>query len=149
VNELTDEGLAARLALGEAAALSILVQRHGRQIAGMLYRATGNQADTDDLFQEVWIRVARRVSSFDPARSFQAWLRTIAANLVIDWARRAALTRRIHHVDGGDGELARACDSDPDSERRLLEAEQREGLSKALAGLPDRLRHAVLLRYFD
>jgi len=49
---------------------------------------TSNAALAEDLFQETWIRVLERGHQYDGKFKFEAWLFTIARNLVIDWQRQ-------------------------------------------------------------
>ena len=52
--------------------------------------ANGDEAEAEDLHQEVWLAVARSAASFDPGRSrFVTWLFTIARNKVMDHFRRS------------------------------------------------------------
>ncbi len=53
--------------------------------------ANGDEAEAEDLHQEVWLAVARSAASFDPGRArFVTWLFTIARNKVMDHFRRSA-----------------------------------------------------------
>ena len=52
MDALTDEALAARLALGDPAPMAILVQRYRRRVFAIHHRATGNREDAEELFQE-------------------------------------------------------------------------------------------------
>jgi RNA polymerase sigma-70 factor (ECF subfamily) len=145
MDDLTDEALMMRVAVGESRPLEILIHRYRRRVYGVVFRAVGRTSEADDLFQETWIRVARRASTFDPARRFAPWVATIATNLALDASRRAA-----RYVD--DDAEARADEQGEGTagpEQALLAAHARQDITRALAALPDRMRQAVLLRYFD
>ena len=143
---LSDEALMARLALGETGVLSLLVSRNRRRVFAVLLRATGRRDDAEDLFQETWIRVARRAVTFDPARPFSPWIAGIATHLAIDWMRSSA-TRSARAAPWSSKEIEtvphRVPEPVPDEDARRAE------MASALASLPEQLREAVLLRYFD
>jgi len=77
----------ASVAQGDASALRELCGRYERPLFGFLHRAAGGR-DTDDLYQETWLRVVRAAPRFDPARRFSTWLFQIALNLARDLLRR-------------------------------------------------------------
>jgi len=145
---LSDEALTSRLALGQTDVLSLLIARHRRRIFAVLMRATGRRDDAEDLFQETWIRVARRAVTFDPTRSFSSWIAGITTHLAIDWMRSAKRSSRISAprsktIENIPAKEAAAPAALPDEDSQAAE------VAAALASLPDRLREVVLLRYFE
>ena len=147
MENLSDEALMARVALAhsETDAMAILVARYRTRVYGMLARAVGPSPEADDLFQETWVRVAGRAHAFDPSRSFAPWLRTIATNLAIDWIRRQA--KASLETVTPDIEHARSSRRSPEQEVAAAQLERE--VARALAALPDAMKQAVLLRYFD
>jgi RNA polymerase sigma factor (sigma-70 family) len=75
------------VATGDRSALQDLCERYQRPLYGFLHRAAQGR-DTDDLYQETWLRVVRGARQFDPARRFSTWLFQIALNLARDLHRR-------------------------------------------------------------
>lgn len=145
---LSDEALVMRLAVGDARCFATLIERHRRLVFAVLLRATGRHADAEDLFQDTWLRVARGASRFDPARPFTAWLRQICTRLAIDWIRARA-TRGFVMTAADDELVAQAADEAPSAPEALAGAATSAQAARALALLPERLREAVLLRYFE
>ena len=82
----------------------------------------GGAEDAEELAQETFLRVWRTLERFDTARSFRAWLYTIAARLSVSYLRRPALT-------GAEGDdLARLPGAEPAPDERLMEEERGENL---------------------
>ena len=142
--ELTDEAIVARLAVGDTRAFSSLVDRYRRRVYAVLVRATGRPEEADDLFQETWIRVARGARGFDPSRSFASWVGRIATNAAIDWMRAAG-----SHGASTTAETDDVPAASPSPSAALLAAAESQRIAGALAKLPERMREAVLLRYFE
>jgi len=72
-------------------ALVLLFERHHGPLFGFLYRLTGHTATSEDLVQDVFLRVLRYANSFRPGEAFRPWLYRIARNVLADhWARRKA-----------------------------------------------------------
>jgi RNA polymerase sigma-70 factor (ECF subfamily) len=132
----TDEDLVARLAAGNQDALQELLRRWDRPLHAFVARHTGG-ADVEDLRQETWMRVVRAADRFQSGKTFSTWLFAIAVNLCRDWRRRppdpALPPATVERVLG---------DGDPAPPEAELDAQQ------LLAGLPENLRSAVVLRYY-
>lgn len=77
-----DEELARLVADGDAAAFDEIYRRHSRFVYNLAIRKTGNKEDAEDLMQESFISVLRRVGSFRGEASFTTWLYRLAINQV-------------------------------------------------------------------
>ena len=77
-----DEELARLAANGDAAAFDEIYSRHRRFVYSLAVRMTGNQADAEDLTQESFVSVLRRVGSFRGEASFTTWLYRVVINQV-------------------------------------------------------------------
>lgn len=83
----SDASLLHAFTKGDAGAADFLVARYRQALFSWFVGMTGNHADAEDLFQELWIRVIRHADRFNDV-SFKAWLWKIARNLVIDFRRK-------------------------------------------------------------
>ena len=77
----SDEELVAGFINGRGEMLEELVQRYERSLYCFIVRMTGSENDAADLFQDTFIRVFAKASTFKGKGSFQSWLYAIAANL--------------------------------------------------------------------
>ena len=146
--ELTDEAIVARIAVGDTRAFPVLVTRYRRRVYAVLVRATGRPQEADDLFQETWIRVARGAAGFDPSRQFASWVARIATNVAIDWMRAAGTRASVNA--GAEPEVSSHAASPAPLASEAMEVEvERRRLAAARANLPERMREAILLRYFE
>ncbi|MGI8888831.1 MAG: RNA polymerase sigma factor SigE [Nocardioidaceae bacterium] len=69
-----------------------IVRQHSARVYRLAYRLTGNSHDAEDLTQEVFVRVFRSLSSYQPG-TFEGWLHRITTNLFLDQARRRSRIR--------------------------------------------------------
>ena len=82
-NSRRPDGELARLAAnGDGAAFDEIYSRHRRFVYSVAVRMTGNQADAEDLTQESFVSVLRRVGSFRGEASFTTWLYRLVVNQV-------------------------------------------------------------------
>jgi RNA polymerase sigma-70 factor (ECF subfamily) len=142
--------LLSRVRAGDRAARDEFVARHTpnlrRWIDARLPAAARPAADASDLTQEVFAKAFRSLDRFDHRGlgSTWAWLRTIARNEILMIAR--SLEARRPAVGIPESRLAPAHPA-PGPATLAQRGEDSGRLELALAGLPERERHAVLLRY--
>ena len=85
--------LIARAQQRDPAAFDAIVQAYSVRLYGYFYRLTGVSHDAEDLLQELFVRLVRRIGEYQHDGRFDAWLFQIATNLVRDRLRRAKKTR--------------------------------------------------------
>lgn len=73
---------------GDGAAFSRLMSVYERPIFNYIYRMVDNRPDSEDLTQEVFIKVFKHLGSYNVDRPFRPWLYTIATRTVYDWLRK-------------------------------------------------------------
>ena len=126
----------ARAAAGERAAFAALVQAHQGYLRKLLGRVCrGDHARADDLAQEAFVRAWRALPKFRGEARFRTWLTRLAYSALA--AERPALPMP------GD-------DTPPDLDSHsdfALSSDLRIDLDRALAGLSEAQRHALLLCY--
>lgn len=149
--DAAERELALRAAGGDREALTRLYELHGGRLFGFLVGAASSRASAEDLFQEVWIKVMRRITDYNPDKgSFKAWLFRIAANAAVDRHRRESV-RAAESLDAHDDDHAapieRLVSSDPDPERMGRSAEIRRDIARQLGRLNEDQRTAILLRH--
>ena len=84
----SDYALAMLVAGGATAAIGDLYNRHSRRVYSICLRMTGNAADAEDLTQEIFIHLLRKIGSFRGESQFTTWLHRLAVNHVLMYFRR-------------------------------------------------------------
>ncbi|GAA1986070.1 hypothetical protein GCM10009838_55640 [Catenulispora subtropica] len=118
-----------------------IVRTHSQRVYRLAYRLTGNQHDAEDLTQEVFIRVFRSLSSYQPG-TFEGWLHRITTNLFLDMVRRRA---RIRFDSLGEDADDRLPGREPSPERIFTDTHMDADIEAALAALAPEFRAAVVL----
>jgi len=138
-----------RLKGGEEAALDALMERHASPIFQFLFRMLGDQDEANDLAQETFLRLYRARDSFRLGNRFTTWLYTIAANLArnhLRWrSRHPNLSLEAESAATGQSlsDVLPASSLNPGQAAEA--AERRHAVHKAVAGLPDEMREAIVL----
>ena len=118
-----------------------IVEQHSDRVYRLAYRLTGNRPDAEDLTQEVFVRVFRRLDTYTPG-TFEGWLHRVTTNLFLDQARRKQRIRFDALSDERAGTL-RSNGPAPDS--ALADRLFDDDVELALASLPPDFRAAVVL----
>lgn len=92
---LTDKILVERAQRGDTIAFSELVNRHYRRALRIALGLVKNVADAEDVVQEAFTRVHRRLGDFEGSSAFYTWLYRIVTNLAIDSLRKRRRERRV------------------------------------------------------
>lgn len=154
----SDEDLLVRLRGGERDVFGPLVKRYERELFGYLRRYLGDDDLADDVFQNTFVQVFLKIQQYEPGRAARPWLYAIATNQAIDALRRRnrrtadrpADTVSVPDEDGEPRPLFELLPAPGDAPPDVAEmTEQRERVRAAVARLPDLLRQAVLLVYFQ
>ena len=78
---LDDGALVTEYMAGQARSFDAIVDRYQSRLLNFIYRTVGDRERSEDLVQEVFIRVHRHLARFDRTKKFSTWIYTIASNL--------------------------------------------------------------------
>ena len=145
--------IAAGLRRQDPGLLDQLIVRHQHRLMRYLLYLTGNREESEDLFQEVWMRVLVRGGQYDAKARFDTWLLTIARNLVIDQRRKRtvqSLDAMIEsaHNDEHSPEFELAADG-PSPLEEYTGVEDRTRLAAAMMQLEPNYREVLVLRFHE
>ena len=141
------DALCERLATDVDAAFAELVVAHQDLVFGVALRVTRNEAAAQDAAQDAFVRAYRALHRYPPERVRELRLRPWLARVALNAARNAT---RAERNDSELDDAARDVASKEEGPLRLAERnDERRMWARLLAGLPDRYRLAVALRYID
>ena len=83
-----DFSLARSVASGNLNALGELYERHYRQVYGVCLSMTHNPAEAEDLTQDVFVHLVRKIGTYRGESRFSTWLHRLTVNLVLMHMRR-------------------------------------------------------------
>src|SRR5262249_26470536 len=136
----TDERLMLAVREGDVRKLGVLFDRHHQTLFGFFCRLTGNRTISEDLVQEVFVRILKYRKSFRDDSRFNTWMFQIARNARTDFFRKHTMEPLQSDFDVVDGDLF---------PNQKLEREQESArLNQALLRLPaDKRELLVMARY--
>jgi RNA polymerase sigma-70 factor (ECF subfamily) len=132
--------------------LDQLIDTYQHRLMRYLMFLTGKREVSEDLFQEVWIRVLRRGAQYNGKARFDTWLFTIARNLVIDLSRKRTMASLDEMREASEQADARPFEIVQEGPSPLDEFQHRENASEVqqvLQTLEPSYREVLTLRFHE
>jgi RNA polymerase sigma-70 factor (ECF subfamily) len=98
--QATDYELAQSASVGDIAAFELLYERHHRRVYSLCLRMTQNASEAEDLAQEVFIQLFRKIGSFRGESAFTTWLHRLTVNQVLMHFRKRGVRMEQTTEDG-------------------------------------------------
>ncbi|MGI8858464.1 MAG: sigma-70 family RNA polymerase sigma factor [Thermomicrobiales bacterium] len=132
-----------RAVAGDERAFADLVTRYQTAVYNLAYRMLGDAGEAEDAAQEVFLRIYRRLATYDAEHRFSTWVLSIASHYCIDLLRRKRpWLVPLENISN----WMRARTRGP--EATALAIEQQDTVRSLLAKLPEHYRLVLLLRYW-
>lgn len=145
---MEDEAVIHRVVGGDHGALGALYDLHGRLVYTLALRIVGDPAEAEEVVQDVFLQVWRGAARYDKSRATVAgWLLMMARSRAIDRVR----ARQARPIGTAASEIAFASlpDAAAGQEARAITSQACERLTAALRELPDAMRAAIELAYYE
>ena len=151
-----EEELVERLRAGDADALEPLMARHAGRVFRVAFGITRSAGDAEEVVQDVFVTLVRKISSFEGRAALGTWLYRVATNaaLIKRRGKRAQIEVSLEdqlpaflddgHREGDRSFLLLDWSQKPDEE--LLSSESRATLARAIEALPEHYRAVLMLR---
>jgi len=152
-----DVALMMALKHGDDSAFAELLARHQARVITLVYRFVGNEAEAEDLAQEVFLRIYRTRDRYQPKARFSTWLYRIAANVSLNALRSRSRRRSISvplAYDGAETQEGRTSQRVEDHRlsapaERMDRSELRGQIRDAIDQLPENQKVAVVLNKYE
>jgi RNA polymerase sigma-70 factor (ECF subfamily) len=150
-DKLTDEELVQRVQQGDKEAFGALVQRHERSVYWMIEAILHNQADSEEVLQEAFLKALQHIGDFRGESRFATWLIRIAINEARMRQRKYRPGQYESLDEEKSGEAAEfhpreLSDWRPNPEQEVAQEEIAGLLRQAIQSLPQIYREVFILR---
>lgn len=126
---------------GNLAAFELLYQRYHRRTYSLCLRMTNSQTEAEDLTQEVFIQLFRKIGSFRGDSAFSTWLHRLTVNQVLMHFRRRSVK---NEKTSEDGEIPEQIVSGTANPNKMFVLD-RLALNKAIEQLPPGYKKVFIL----
>ena len=86
---------------GDSASFEILYSLHKRRVYSLCLRMLGNVAEAEDLTQEAFLQLYRKIATFRGDSAFSTWLHRLAVNVVLMHLRKKGIAPGFAGGDAG------------------------------------------------
>jgi RNA polymerase sigma-70 factor (ECF subfamily) len=146
-----DAELMLRVKEGDGASFGVLLDKHRSSVVHFLYRMVQNHAVAEELAQDVFLRVYRSRSTYEPTAKFTTWLFRIATHLALNALRDGKNERLQEHLDddSSDMPVRQVSDHRPSIEQSMVHRARLDEVRRAIKTLPEKQRAAVLMHKYE
>ena len=131
---------------GDAVAFKQLYQLHSRRIYTLFLRMVANPTEAEDLTQEAFLRVFRKISTFRGESAFSTWLHRVALNVALMHLRRKSLVETsLDEMTAPDADRGEPGKEVGGPDLSLTWLVDRVNLERAVAQLPPTCRMVFVL----
>lgn len=149
LNNLTDQQLIHLYMEGDANALATIVTRYKDKIYTSIYLLVKDRYLTEDIFQEVFIRIIDTLKSgrYTDEGKFLPWVMRIAHNMCVDHFRKVKRTPTIKTSD--DRDIFEVLNfSEPGADHKMMNGQSQDKVRKMVDMLPEDQREVIILRHY-
>ena len=146
-----DLALMAKVARGDEDAFAKIVKKHQHAVLGTVAKMTNQSSDTEDIAQQVFIRLWKSAERYQPTAKFTTFLFTITRNLVFNATRKKS-GKNEYSFDALEGKWRQSIEdksSDSRPDKLIEQTELRQIIDQAISSLPEKQRLAVVLRRYE
>jgi RNA polymerase sigma-70 factor (ECF subfamily) len=140
-DSLSDYELAQASAHGDMQAFETIYKRHHRRVYSLCLRMVANATEAEDLTQEVFIQLFRKIGSFRGESAFTTWLHRLTVNHVLMHFRKRGVRLEKTTEEGEIGEIQDFLQAGAERPRFV----DRIALDKAISELPPGYRTVFVL----
>ncbi|MBF0492434.1 MAG: RNA polymerase sigma factor [Deltaproteobacteria bacterium] len=152
-SQTSDEELMRFYKNGDSKVFSEIFKRHKRSVYNYILRFTNQKEESEEIFQEVFIRIHRAAALYEPTAKFKTWMFTIVRNLCIDFYRKKKL-RKQESLDAplkaGDESSSNRYeiykDEKPNQEAKNSDVQIAQMIDNALQQINEDQREVFLMR---
>lgn len=147
-----DAQLMLRVRDGDEESFGVLLDKHRNSLVHFVYRMVQDQPVSEELAQEVFLRIYKTRASYEPTAKFTTWMFRIATHLALNWLRdekNARSEARLDEDRGGDMPAREVPDRKPTVEQRMVYNARLQEIRDAIAQLPEKQRAAVLMHKYE
>lgn len=144
VYDMTDNFLMEEVKKGKVEKLAVLFEKYHVQLFNFFLRLTGNRGTSEDLVQDVFLRILKYRTTYRGQSKFTVWMYQIARNAHIDYLRKSKGALSL------DDQWDEVVETEPTPLDQLERGQDVKLIQEALARLPLKKREVLVLsRYQD
>jgi RNA polymerase sigma-70 factor (ECF subfamily) len=147
---LTDEQLAEQYKKGDGSAFEEIVQRYMKPLYNFVFQYVHSVPEAEDVIQEVFVKIWKKIDTYDQSYKFKTWAYTIAKNTALDALKKKGLVPFSEFENGEDGQnsfLQTLVSKEPLPEEAMEKVDTARFVNRAIDNLPEKYKKVLAMRY--
>lgn len=150
VKELSDGDLILLITAKRSELYQEVMARYQKKLYSYIYRLVGSREETEDILQNVFLKVYKNLKKFDCRKKFSSWIYRIAHNEAVNFLKRRNRKHFVSWEDIVTGGIKMEAQSEEKSPiDQWIQSESEEELKVALSRLEPKYQQILRLRYFS
>ena len=149
---IDDKSIIESYFMGKTYSVNLLIEKYKNLLYKLCNNLTKNSNDSDDLFQDTWMKAFKNLDKYDLNKSFETWLYTICINTYKDkYNKRKRWINVIKDYfsnEEKEDDFNKISKEDDSPEISIVRQEESENLKNCLNSLDDIFRIPLILFYF-
>jgi len=146
---MEEKELVERLKQGDDLAYREVIRRYGRKMFGLIFSMTKKRDETEEIMQEVFLKVIKHIKDFREDSLFSTWLFRITVNTALSYMKKKKRKREslISELKRDEEERIDFEDKEEKGTDETIETEERRKIVQtAIESLPQSYRIAIILK---
>jgi len=146
---MEEKELVERLKRGEDLAYREVIKRYGRKMFGLIFSMTKKRDETEEIMQEVFLKVIKYIKDFREDSLFSTWLFRITVNTALSYIKKKKRKREslISELKKEEKDRIDFEDKEIKGSEEFLESEERRKIvQRAIESLPQSYKIAIILK---
>lgn len=147
-NEDFSDAYLVELVKNDSEKLGLIIERYRWQLFHYIRRiAQLQKEDVDDLLQDIFIKVYKKINEYNEELKFSSWIYRIAHNAIIDHIRKTNARPKTNMLE--DSEWEKIIESSIHIEKSIIDRECIENIKKSINELPLNYKEVLVLRFVE
>jgi RNA polymerase sigma-70 factor (ECF subfamily) len=139
-----------KLCLQEQDNFKYIILRYQNKFQQYIFRRTKvSKEDSEDLLQDIFIKIYLNLRDFDTSLKFSSWGYRIAHNEIISWYRKKKIRPQINFEDYEEDNFINFFREETDIEKQWGDKEVKKHIREAIEKLDEKYKDVIVLRFLE
>lgn len=150
---MNEEEIVKQLKSGNYTNYDKIVDLYKNRVFGMAYKFTGDYDESQDLAQEVFLKIYRQIKNFREESKLSTWIYRISVNTCLDWKKKKERMKSINFSnmvnEENKDQIIDIKDESLSPDKIVLQDEDQKQVHKLIYELSDKYKTVLIMYHFN
>ena len=150
---MNEDQIVSELKKGNTSIFVNIVDLFKNRVFGMTYKFTNDYDESQDLSQEIFLKIYKEIGNFRFESKLSTWIYRISLNACLDWKRKNCKVTNINISSIGSEEKNDSSfeirDNNPLPEDMIITNESQKEIHELVYNLPDKYKSVIIMYHFN